>query len=494
MTDPPVPSRFICPITQEIMKVPVMDREGHNFEKAAIETWLLRSHKCPVGREAISPQLLFRNRALQEEIEEWRCGSCGPVAHVVSDGTQAMAAADAPVLSHVEGHGEVDHEEATASNGTTHLGPAREPLPAEGTPSRPVAQPQPGPSGGRRHQGRLSAGSVPADGPMHRSVHSLSGPLLDFASLDHRPTPCSSTGRIANLREGTAAEHGPVHCQPGPVAVELGAPMQTAGAAQEPRPWGKIVFVAGCVFPPIWCAGLLLLASKRASQRRFACASLLCFSIEAIVIAVVMIVVWPSFSFWQPVYPKHEKPPDSPMPPPSPRPPPSPPPLIPPGYYDTYLRCAAGFFNMTHCLVIGCGHCLTNPTTHRCTTRELCAASAFKDTAREICRSAESLVDCLLLSPLCSWNVNRCVPRPPDSVAFLSPSPHPYPSPSPAELGSSPWPSTHPSQSPSWTSSPPSQSPSPSQPDSAPRPYPSRSPFSPVASERPSSASPEADT
>lgn len=64
------PDRHVCPITQEVMRDPVMDREGHNFEKEAIEAWLDRHPDCPMGREPLQREGLFPNRALREEILE----------------------------------------------------------------------------------------------------------------------------------------------------------------------------------------------------------------------------------------------------------------------------------------------------------------------------------------------------------------------------------------------------------------------------------------
>eukprot|EP01012_Entosiphon_sulcatum_P066363 TRINITY_DN95570_c0_g1_i1.p1 TRINITY_DN95570_c0_g1~~TRINITY_DN95570_c0_g1_i1.p1 ORF type:complete len:441 (-),score=79.81 TRINITY_DN95570_c0_g1_i1:3-1208(-) len=48
---------------------PVMDRNGHNFEKSAITQWLQRHNTCPVGREPLSVSDLFPNRALKELIQ-----------------------------------------------------------------------------------------------------------------------------------------------------------------------------------------------------------------------------------------------------------------------------------------------------------------------------------------------------------------------------------------------------------------------------------------
>lgn len=40
-----VPEEFLCPITQDVMKYPVLCSDGFIYEKAAIEEWLLSRRK-----------------------------------------------------------------------------------------------------------------------------------------------------------------------------------------------------------------------------------------------------------------------------------------------------------------------------------------------------------------------------------------------------------------------------------------------------------------
>lgn len=47
-----------------------MDHNGHNFERSAIEQWMLQTSMCPFGCGHLSPTALYPNRALKEEIEE----------------------------------------------------------------------------------------------------------------------------------------------------------------------------------------------------------------------------------------------------------------------------------------------------------------------------------------------------------------------------------------------------------------------------------------
>jgi hypothetical protein len=57
----PVP---ICPITQDVMKEPVIDKEGNTYEKSAILEWLKTNNKSPITRNVISASELIPNRAL----------------------------------------------------------------------------------------------------------------------------------------------------------------------------------------------------------------------------------------------------------------------------------------------------------------------------------------------------------------------------------------------------------------------------------------------
>jgi hypothetical protein len=57
----PIP---ICPITQDVMREPVIDKEGYTYEKSAILEWLKTNNKSPITRNVISASELIPNRAL----------------------------------------------------------------------------------------------------------------------------------------------------------------------------------------------------------------------------------------------------------------------------------------------------------------------------------------------------------------------------------------------------------------------------------------------
>jgi len=52
MIPPEIPQAYICPITSEIMREPVVDREGHTFERSEIERWVINHHTCPLNPDA----------------------------------------------------------------------------------------------------------------------------------------------------------------------------------------------------------------------------------------------------------------------------------------------------------------------------------------------------------------------------------------------------------------------------------------------------------
>ena len=67
----PIPEAYLCPITGEIMREPVMDRDGHTFERVAIERWVRDHHNCPNSRVPLELTDLAPNRALRDLIEEF---------------------------------------------------------------------------------------------------------------------------------------------------------------------------------------------------------------------------------------------------------------------------------------------------------------------------------------------------------------------------------------------------------------------------------------
>lgn len=68
-----IPHEFICPITQEMMKNPLMSRYGQTYERDAILTWLSNHNNlCPLTRQVLNVSDLIRNRTLLTKIEVWK--------------------------------------------------------------------------------------------------------------------------------------------------------------------------------------------------------------------------------------------------------------------------------------------------------------------------------------------------------------------------------------------------------------------------------------
>ncbi len=66
-----VPEAFICPISGDIMKEPVVDPEGNTYERNEIETWLTRIQTSPITRTILNKEQLSPNRALKEAIDKF---------------------------------------------------------------------------------------------------------------------------------------------------------------------------------------------------------------------------------------------------------------------------------------------------------------------------------------------------------------------------------------------------------------------------------------
>merc|ERR1712146_23627 len=68
-----VPDGFLCPITGEIMKDPVIDNEGISYEREAIKEWLRRGNTTsPITRQPLQLCDLRPNVDLRKSIEDWQ--------------------------------------------------------------------------------------------------------------------------------------------------------------------------------------------------------------------------------------------------------------------------------------------------------------------------------------------------------------------------------------------------------------------------------------
>lgn len=68
-----MPSEFECPISQDIMKEPVIAcKAGHVFNKEHIEEWCKNKTSCPVCRGPVSIESVKPNLYLKTEIDSWK--------------------------------------------------------------------------------------------------------------------------------------------------------------------------------------------------------------------------------------------------------------------------------------------------------------------------------------------------------------------------------------------------------------------------------------
>jgi hypothetical protein len=106
-----IPSNFLCPITLQVMVSPVMTREGLNFEKAAIFSWLEQgSGSCPLTRKPLAASDLCTDRRLKTQICFWKKKNGIPETT-----EEEMAAAECKFVGFLK-ISEIDKEEIPASH------------------------------------------------------------------------------------------------------------------------------------------------------------------------------------------------------------------------------------------------------------------------------------------------------------------------------------------------------------------------------------------
>ena len=64
-----IPDEFICPITFEIMKEPVICEDGYTYDKSAIMS--IQNSLSPITRQPINKTKLIPNRALKSMIDRF---------------------------------------------------------------------------------------------------------------------------------------------------------------------------------------------------------------------------------------------------------------------------------------------------------------------------------------------------------------------------------------------------------------------------------------
>ncbi|NXX75723.1 WSDU1 protein, partial [Urocolius indicus] len=69
----PIPDEFLCPITRELMKDPVIAADGYSYEKEAMENWLSSNRRSsPMTNLPLPSLLLTPNRTLKMAITGWQ--------------------------------------------------------------------------------------------------------------------------------------------------------------------------------------------------------------------------------------------------------------------------------------------------------------------------------------------------------------------------------------------------------------------------------------
>ena len=66
-----VPNPFLCPITLDVMKDPVVAMDGHTYERSSITKWFANHGTSPKTNEELTRKKLVPNHALRAMIIEW---------------------------------------------------------------------------------------------------------------------------------------------------------------------------------------------------------------------------------------------------------------------------------------------------------------------------------------------------------------------------------------------------------------------------------------
>ena len=66
-----IPNHFLCPITLELMRDPVLATDERTYERSAIERYLETKNTSPMTREVFASKHVTANRGLRDAIAEY---------------------------------------------------------------------------------------------------------------------------------------------------------------------------------------------------------------------------------------------------------------------------------------------------------------------------------------------------------------------------------------------------------------------------------------
>lgn len=66
-----IPKHFVCPISMEVMRDPVVASDGHTYERTFIMKWLSKSTKSPATNAELTCKTVVPNFNLRIAISEW---------------------------------------------------------------------------------------------------------------------------------------------------------------------------------------------------------------------------------------------------------------------------------------------------------------------------------------------------------------------------------------------------------------------------------------
>ena len=63
-----IPEEFICPLSKQLMRDPVIAFDGNTYERVDIEAYLKQNNKSPVTGEEAEHSIVIPNNAIKKQI------------------------------------------------------------------------------------------------------------------------------------------------------------------------------------------------------------------------------------------------------------------------------------------------------------------------------------------------------------------------------------------------------------------------------------------
>jgi hypothetical protein len=122
------PRELCCPITQELLRDPVIAEDGQSYEAVAIRQWFINNTRSPVTNEELPSKILIPNHALRRIIEHHRA-TLGNELLTLCCSSSNNNITESDIMQYIDKSADLDVRDPSTGNTSLHFLVTKDRLP-----------------------------------------------------------------------------------------------------------------------------------------------------------------------------------------------------------------------------------------------------------------------------------------------------------------------------------------------------------------------------